>query len=298
MLSDYKVIDGHCDSVSVKNLLHTKTQLNPRDMKKYRGYIQVFAICAATKHPPYLFNKRMIEHYDRLVHSWDIEKILTADDLDNVKYGGILAIEGADAIHNLSQLRMFYDKGVRLITLTWNNDNDIATGIMSEEDNGLSDFGRLVVKECEELGIVIDLSHISVKSFYDVAEIATKPFVCSHSNSRTVYEHKRGLSDDQFKVLIEKGGVSGINFAPYFLGENASVKDILLHIEHFCSLGGGKNIGLGSDFDGIEYMPEGCSGAKFMDVIAEELLKNNYSEDTVRDILCNNFMRVFRQILN
>ena len=297
MLSDYKIFDGHCDSVSVKNLLHTKTNLNPRDMKKYPGYIQVFAICAAAKHPPYLFNKRMIKRYDRLVHNWEISKILTLKDLENVQYGGILALEGADAIRNLSHIDMFYNLGVRLITLTWNNDNSIASGIGSEIDNGLSDFGRKAAKKCEELGIVIDLSHIGVKGFYDVAEIAEKPFICSHSNSRTVYEHKRGLSDEQFKILVEKGGVSGINFAPYFLGEKASVKDVLLHIEHFCSLGGEKNIGLGSDFDGIEYMPEGCTGAKFMQVIAEELLKHNYKEETVKDIMHNNFMRVFKRIL-
>ena len=296
MLSDYKVFDGHCDSVTVKNLLHTKTQLSSRDMRKYPAYIQVFAICSQGRHP-YLFNRRMIERYNRLVHNWGIEKILTADDLGNTQYGGILALEGADSIHNLSALNMFYKLGVRLITLTWNNDNDVATGIMSENDKGLSDFGRMVVKECENLGIMIDLSHISVKSFYDVAEIAEKPFICSHSNSRTVYEHKRGITDNQFKILVSKGGVSGINFAPFFLGEDASVKDILLHIEHFCSLGGEKNIGLGSDFDGIEYMPKGCSGATFMQIIAEELLKNNYKEETVRDIMHNNFIRAFKEIL-
>ncbi len=296
MLSDYRVFDGHCDTITVKNLLHTKTNLNPRDMYKYPGYIQVFAICAVGK-PSYLHNRRFIKRYDRLVYNWGIEKILTADDLDWVDYGGILAIEGADSIHNLSSIRMFYDFGVRLFTLTWNNNNAISSAIMSESDNGLTGFGRMVVKECENLGIMIDLSHISEKGFYDVAEAAKKPFICSHSNSRAVYEHRRGLSDEQFKILVEKGGVSGINFAPYFLGENAGVEDIVRHIEHFCSLGGEKNIGIGSDFDGIECMPLGCNGAEFMNTIAEELLKNNYSEDTVSDILYNNFVRIFKKIL-
>lgn len=297
MLSDYKVFDGHCDSITVKNLLHTKTNLNPRDMYKYPGYIQVFAICPAGK-PSYLHNRRFIKRYDRIVFNWGIEKILSADDLDRVDYGGILALEGADSIHNLSAIRMFYDLGVRLFTLTWNNNNAISSAIMADKDNGLTDFGRMVVKECENLGIMVDLSHISEKGFYDVAEIARKPFICSHSNSRAVFEHKRGLTDDQFKTLVGKGGVSGINFAPYFLGDDPSVKDILLHIEHFCSLGGEWNIGLGSDFDGIEYMPNGCSGAKFMNVIAEELLKNNYSEAVVKGIMYDNFARVFKEILN
>ncbi len=297
MLSDYKVFDGHCDSITVKNLLHTKTHLNHRDMYKYPGYIQVFAICPEGK-ASYLHNRRFIKRYDRLVFNWGLRKILSAEDLKCADYGGILALEGADSIHNLTSIRMFYDLGVRLFTLTWNNNNAISSAVKSAVDNGLTDFGRMVVKESEKLGIMIDLSHISEKGFYDVAEIAGKPFICSHSNSKAVYEHNRGLTDDQFRTLIEKGGVSGINFAPYFLGDDPSVKDILLHIEHFCSLGGEKNIGIGSDFDGIEYMPNGCSGAKFMNVIAEELLKNNYSEKTVRNIMYGNFFRVFKQVLN
>lgn len=297
MLSDYKVFDGHCDSVTIKNLLHTKGQLRICDMEKYPGYIQVFAICAVDE-PAYSFVKHHIKRYDRLVHNWRLEKILSKNDLKNASYGAILALEGADALHSsVSALRRFYNMGVRLLTLTWNHNNAVASSIESQVDNGLCDFGRKIVKECENLGVVIDLSHIGVKGFYDVAEIAQKPFVCSHSNSRAVYEHKRGLTDDQFKILVKKGGVSGINFAPYFLGENAGIEDIVRHIEHFCSLGGEKSIGLGSDFDGIEYMPRGCSGADFMTVIAEALLKNNYREETVRDILYGNFYRVFREIL-
>ena len=297
MLSDYKVFDGHCDSITVKNLLHTKTNLSPRDMYKYPGYIQVFYICCERGTRAYEHNRRYIKRYDRLIYNWGIEKILTRDDLIKVQYGGILGLEGADSVNNIASLRMFYNLGVRSLTLTWNNNNSVATTIKSEEDCGLTSFGRKVVNECENLGIMIDLSHISEKSFYDVAEIAENPFICSHSNSRKVYEHDRGLTDNQFKTLVEKGGVSGINFAPYFLGEDASVKEILLHIEHFCSLGGEKNIGLGSDFDGIEYMPKGCTGAKFMQAIAEELLKHNYKEETVKDIMHNNFMRVFKRIL-
>lgn len=297
MLSDYKIFDAHCDSITVKNLLHTKKQLEPRDMYKYPGYIQVFAICCEQGARAYGHNKHFIERYDRLISNWGFEKILSRDDLLNTQYGGILGIEGADAINNLATLRMFYNMGVRALTLTWNNNNSIATAVKSKEDNGLTDFGRKVVKECENLGIVTDLSHISVKSFYDVAEIAEKPFICSHSNSRTLYEHDRGLTDDQFKILVSKGGVAGINFAVYFLGKDPSVKEIVDNVEYFCSLGGEKNIGMGSDFDGINKLPRGCTGATFMNVIAEELLKHNYKEETVRNIMYGNFMRVFKEIL-
>ena len=142
--SNFEIFDAHCDSITVKNLLHTKMQLNPRDMYKYPGYIQVFAICSEGK-PPYGHNRHFTKRYDRLLHNWGLEKILAKDDLLCTKYGGILGIEGADAIHNLSSVRMFYNLGVRVITFTWNNNNDIATTVKSKVDNGLTPLGKKVV---------------------------------------------------------------------------------------------------------------------------------------------------------
>lgn len=295
----YKVFDAHCDTVTVKNLFHTKTQFNRAHMKKYDGYIQVFAICADGKRA-YNNAIRSIKRFDLLLKKWGIKKIENACDIKNAEYGGILALEGADAICNVSALKFFYDKGVRLLTLTWNNSNKVASGIEEKEDKGLSEFGKKIVAECEKMGIVIDLSHIGDKGFYDVCDVLKRPFICSHSNSRTINPlEKRNITDRQFKEIIKHNGVCGINLYGKFLGgnENADIDSVFSHIEHFCSLGGTENIGIGSDFDGIGYMPKDCSGARYMDKIAQTLLMHNYSETDVNKILYENFSRVFCEIL-
>ena len=298
MHSDYSVFDAHCDTLTVKNLFHTKTHLNYKHMKKYSGYTQVFAICADGKKA---FNHALhhIKRYDLLTKRWGIEKIENAQSLKSARYGAILALEGADALGgSLSALRLFYNKGVRIITLTWNNDNNAASSITAENDRGLTPFGKRLVNECEKMGVAVDLSHIGDRGFFDVCDIATKPFICSHSNSRSVYQAaKRNITDAQFKKLIKHGGVCGINFYGEFLGADKNIDAVFSHIEHFCTLGGVKNIGIGSDFDGISYLPKDCSGASYMEKIAEILLKHNYSENSVKAILHDNFFNVMEKIL-
>lgn len=298
MHSDYKVFDAHCDTVAVKNLYSAKTHLNPQHMKEYDGYIQVFAICTDKK-MAYSNAVHYINRFERLCKKWGIEHIKNAQDLKCAKYGAILSLEGADALYsNISALKLFYNKGVRLLTLTWNNDNAAASSITAKNDNGLTSFGKRLVRECEKMGVMIDLSHIGDKGFFDVCDTITKPFVCSHSNSRSVNPcAKRNITDIQFKELIKHGGVCGINLYGEFLGKDKNIDAVFSHIEHFCSLGGVENIGIGSDFDGIDYLPPDCSGARYMDKIAHKLLKNNYKESYVRGILYDNFYRVFRQVL-
>ncbi len=297
MRSGFEVFDAHCDTLTVKGLSHAKTQLRLRDIKSYARYIQVFAICADGK-PAFMHAKRHIRKYNALIKKWDMERVESNCDLKNTQFGAILALEGADALYgSLSALDFFYNQGVRLLTLTWNISNAAASSIMAKEDNGLSDFGKKLVRACNQKGIVIDLSHIGDKGFYDVCEISEKPFVCSHSNSRTVFDVKRNITDEQFCEIVKRGGVCGINFYSEFLGEKKNIDGIYAHIEHFCALDGEKNIGLGSDFDGTKSMPADCTGASYMEKIAENLLIHNYSEKTVKDILWGNFYRVFDEIL-
>lgn len=297
MHSDYKVFDCHCDSVTTGDLLNDKGHLRISDMKKYRSYLQVFAICAEHNYA-YTHTDFSIRKYYRLMRLGGITPVTEKKDL-NVEFGGILALEGADALHGkLSALRRFYEKGVRLITLTWNNDNAAASSITADYDRGLTAFGKCLVRECGKLGIVVDLSHIGDRGFFDVADIAQKPFICSHSNSRAVNgQWKRNITDEQFKVLMKHGGVAGINFCTDFLGGKGDMAAVTCHIEHFCGLGGTENVGLGSDFDGIPNLPKECSGAAFINDIAEELLRKNYPETTVRAILHGNFRRIFEKCL-
>ena len=290
------VFDCHCDTLTVRNLFHTKSHLNIREMKKYRRYIQVFAICAEKSYA-YTYSEHYIKRFERMLRLWNMEKITDKASLKGATYGAILSLEGANAIDNLASLEHFYNKGVRLVTLTWNNTNSVASSIMAEEDGGLSDFGKEVIKKCEDLGIVVDLSHISDKSFFDVCDITQKPFVCSHSNSRAINRNIRNITDTQFKEIVKRGGCVGINFYHEFLDSPPSLSNIISHIEHFCTLGGEKCIGIGSDFDGINRMPDGCRGPEFIYDLSNELLRLNYKEELVNDILFNNFFQIFLRTL-
>lgn len=296
MHSNFEVFDCHADTITIKNLFHTKSHLDVRDMKKYLRYIQVFAICSENGYA-YSHAVHHIKRFEKMIKLWSLEKITDKDSLLKCSYGAILALEGSDALNGrISALKSFYNRGVRLITLTWNNDNAAASSCEALNDNGLTPFGKRLVKECEKLGIIIDLSHSSEKTFFDTAQISKKPFICSHSNSRSITDVKRNITDAQFEEIKRVNGCVGINFYHEFLGEG-NIHGVLRHIEHFCALGGENNLGLGSDFDGIDYMPEDCHGAEYMDFIANELLKINYSEETVTKILFGNFIRVFSNIL-
>ncbi len=144
---------------------------------------------------------------------------------------------------------------------------------------------------------MIDVSHLSDEGFCDVAEITSKPFIASHSNSRTVCPHFRNLTDDQFKVLIKRGGVAGINLCPDFLGTDPSVDSIVRHIEHFAALGGENNIGIGADFDGIGSLPRGIRGTEDLYKIFDRLLSLNYSQEQADKIAFSNMYRVFSEVL-
>ncbi|GHU81553.1 peptidase [Clostridia bacterium] len=202
----------------------------------------------------------------------------------------ILAVEGGAALHGeLQNIKKLSKIGVRFITLTWNGENEIGDGAGVENPKGLTDFGKKAIAELEKNKIVIDVSHASDPLFYDVATIATKPFIATHSNSRAVCSHKRNLTDEQFTIIKKSNGLVGLNFARIFLNSDsdATLAHLLNHAEHFLSLGGEDIICLGSDFDGTD-MPDGVSGIESMTAIYEYFLKHNYKEELVRKIFFKN----------
>ena len=162
----------------------------------------------------------------------------------------ILSIENLSCLNGkIENVKKFKDCGVKIASLTWNDENGIAGGVNSE--SGLTDFGKQVVKELEQNDIVIDVSHLNFKSFVELCECVTKPFIATHSNSFSVCPHKRNLTDEQFEVIADIGGLVGINFYNKFLcEEEKDFTDFLKHIERFLLLGGEDTIALGSDFDG------------------------------------------------
>ena len=212
-----------------------------------------------------------------------------------------MSIEGGEGIYSLAHLRNFYRLGVRIIALTWNFSNHIASGALeTDETRGLTEFGKLVVAEMNRLGIFADVSHLNDKSFYDVAEYSNKPIIASHSNARAVCRSKavcpveRNLTDDQFEIIKKSGGCVGINFCPDFLNESgkADIEDIIRHIEHFMSLGGEDNVGIGADFDGIDSTPDGINGVEDIYKIFDRLLQKGYTENQIEKISHKNFERI------
>ena len=148
----------------------------------------------------------------------------------------------------------------------------------------------------QELGMLVDVSHLSDPGFWDVMELARKPVFASHSNSRKKCFHPRNLTDEQFTAIIENRGVAGLNMCDEFLGEAPTIDTLVAHIEHWCSLGGAKNVSLGGDWDGITHPPTGISGIRDIVKLANRLLQLNYSEERVNDLFYNNLVRVVREV--
>lgn len=295
---NYSVFDAHCDTLCHardfgKSLKTNDCHVDIERMNKYKSYTQVFACfidpiyksCAAER------TLSLIDTYHE--HT----KTLPG----NIRT--ILSIEGGEGIYSLSALRNFYRLGVRIIALTWNYSNHIASGAAeADETRGLTEFGRQVIAEMNSLGMLADVSHLNDKSFYDIADYMDKPIIASHSNSRAVCRTKavcpveRNLTDDQFRIICKSEGCVGINFCPDFLSESgrADIDDIMRHIEHFMSLGGENHIGIGADFDGVDRLPDGINGCQDLYKVFDRLLQLNYTDEQVEKISHKNFERVMK----
>ncbi len=219
----------------------------------------------------------------------------------NNKKLAVFTVENGSALNGkVENVRIFSELGVKMLTLTWNGSNEIGDGAGEENPKGITQFGKSVISEMEKHNIIIDISHASDKLFYDVAELTTKPFVASHSNSRSVTLHKRNLTDEQIKIIIERKGLFGLNFHDKFLSENykkASMFDILKHTEHFLSLGGENCISFGTDFDGCD-LPMDINSSQSISNIYEMFLKHNYKESMIKKIFYENALIFFENFDN
>ncbi|MDI6893242.1 MAG: dipeptidase [Bacillota bacterium] len=311
------VVDGHCDTLL--RLWETRASLAQRrteghlDLPRMREGgvdIQVFACYIEPQYKPDRGLERALQLVDffhqQLEACPELFLIRTAGDIARVRgegrLGAMLAIEGGEGVgDDLSYLRTLYRLGVRLITLTWNQRNLIADGVAEERTGGgLSTFGVQVVEEMNRLGMMVDVSHLSEAGFWHVAATCRAPFVASHSCCRALCDHRRNLTDDQIRALARAGGVVGINFAPNFLREDgrATWEDVLRHIEHVISLVGPAHVGLGSDYDGIGAAPTGVEDVSRLPVLTRGMLERGFSEDDVRKILGENFLRVLEQVMD
>jgi membrane dipeptidase len=269
---------------------------------------QVFAISSLRDStPPYALRTalEMISILDTecIQNSSSIQLVTTVEDILSTvaegKIAAILSIEGADVIEGRPRiLRIFHQLGVRMVGLVHSRRNLLADGVADARTNGgLSALGVEVVEELNQLGLVIDVSHLNDAGFWDVMDLVKSPVIASHSNCRAICSHPRNLTDDQIQALAQRGGVIGINFAPSFVHPtNATVARLVDHIDHIVDVAGVNYVGLGSDFDGIASTPEGLFDVSQMPRITHELIRRRYSGKDIQQILGLNHLRVFKEV--
>ena len=268
----------------------------PTEVFRYQGGLR-YTLCLLDK-----YNQEIKKLHENGI---DVLQVRTAEDAGNVlkhKAATLLAIEEGGAIDgSLEALRCLYELGVRAMTLTWSNRNDIADGINEEATgSGLTLFGKQVVAEMNRLGMLVDVSHISTAGFWSVIEISSKPIIATHSNAKSLCSHPRNLNDEQIKALAQNGGLAGITFAGQFLEEdwrNACIESVYKHIDYMLNLiGNDDHIGFGSDFDGISHPPYNIQGVQDYKPLIEYLSKY-YSDETINKITHQNVINLLQKVL-
>ena len=298
------LFDCHCDTavrvwLTGRSLRENSLHLDLMRLKKFSPAAQVFAVCTETLEDPQVKAAAVIRYFkEQIEMNSDIVKLcLNSHDIVSTMAGGkiaaLLSVEGAEQIDDIE---MAYALGVRVVHITWNFDNGLCGSVMGS-GAGLSEKGRDFVKKAQELGVLIDTSHISQQGFWEVLEISRKPVIAGHSNTRALCPVPRNLSDEQFIALKNQGGGAGINLYPEFLGLGRDIDAVFAHIEHFMALGGEKAVFLGCDLDGIDEMPKGIHGVEDLGKIYEVLLRHNYPESLVRDVFINNIMNIMERVL-
>lgn len=314
------ICDCHCDTLTELYKKQTSLYSNDQhfDIKRQMelgGGLQFCAIFVPTHEFRYYGGLRytlcLLDKYRQEIKKMhadgiDVLPILTKEDAAdalNHKAATLLAIEEGGAIDgSLEALRCLYDLGVRAMTLTWSNRNDIADGINeAATGGGLTIFGRQVVQEMNKLGMLVDVSHIAPAGFWDVIEASSKPIIATHSNAKSLCSHPRNLDDKQIMAINKNDGLIGITFAGQFLEEdynNACIDSVYRHIDYMLNLmGNDEHIGFGSDFDGISHPPYNIKGVQDYRPLIEYLQSKNYSDETIAKITHRNVLNLLQKVL-
>lgn len=323
-----KIVDFHCDTLSALRMAARKGETKALDsndlhidldkLEKGGSLLQCFAafVFLGEEGDPLLSALEQIDLFYQAMerHSDRIGQVKTWADLERNRAGGKLSAmltleDGGMCRGDLSVLRTLYRLGARIMSLTWNFENeiafpnrfDMATGAAApENERGLKERGYEFIAEMERLGMIVDVSHLGDAGFWDVARAATRPFIATHSNARAVCGHVRNLTDEMLRAVADKGGVTGINFCGAFLdpGEKPCSTAYWMgeHIEHIRHVGGIDMIALGSDFDGIEPEIELGSFAG-MPLLEAELHRRRFSDDEIEKIFSGNALRLLREFL-
>lgn len=248
--------------------------------------------------------KRSVEaHQDMVMHTvtWaDYQKAQTEG-----KMAAFLTVEDGRVVNGkMENIKALYDGGVSLISLTWNQKNCFGSPNSKDEQvmkEGLTDFGKDAVEYMNELGMIIDVSHLSDGGFYDVAALTKKPFVASHSNARAMAPHRRNLTDEMIRILADKGGIMGLNYCPAFLdekaeGDDSRIVDMVRHLTYIKNVGGSDILALGGDLDGIGGNLEIDSIEKTVQLF-DALKKQGFTEAEIDGLAYRNAERVLKETL-
>lgn len=310
------IVDGHCDSLNEAykekiNLDNNKLMFNIKKARKpYMQFLATFINDDAIKddNDGYDLGSRIIDYwysqYSFLKESNNLIHIKNREDIDSLgdnKIGILLTTENGSVIgNNKENIVKLYERGIRIMGITWNGDNLLGCGALTKNDTGLTKFGKECIKIMNDLGIIIDVSHTSYNTFYDIINIANK-VIATHSNVYTLKNHPRNLYDNQIKEIAKLNGVVGVCFCKDFLtsNESATIDDIIEHIKYIASLVGEKHIVIGSDFDGIEKndLPINITGVEDMLKIEEALGMNSFSKNSIENIMGRNYIRYLKNSL-
>ena len=302
-----KVFDLHCDTITecCKNcvsLYDNYMHLSLKRMEKFQKYIQIFAVWIRDE----MRGEVACQYFDKVADYFykqieENKNVISAfGDKSETKVKAILSVEGGSACGGtLDGLTHLYNRGVKLVTLTWNSPNEIASGAFSE--GGFTSFGKDFVKLAEEYGIILDVSHLNRESFYDFIKISNKPFVASHSNADIVENpkgRKRNLTDEQIRLIKERNGIIGLNFCLNFLESDGffGIDSLVRQIDYFLSLGCENNIALGSDYDGCSIHSD-FAGVEKLFSVYNILAEKGYSRELLDKIFYENAHRFFSENL-
>jgi len=301
------VFDAHNDSLTEREDLEALTSRlsdGHWDLVRFAeggGRWQIAAIFTPPRFSGIEALAYALNHLERALdwveqHRDKVRLILNKRDLkDDGRIGILLSLEGASPIMGRVEfLRLFFRLGIRCLTLTWNHRNELADGVgVGTAAGGLTKAGKAIVAECERLGIAVDVSHLSERSFWDLMRVATKPVFASHSNFRALCDHPRNLTDEQAEAIADKGGVICLTFVPAFVG--GDLAQFVRHYFHGVELVSEKALGLGSDFDGCKnpVLPD----ASAFPQLAQALRQSGVSTSALKSLFHANLLRYFRKIL-
>ena len=295
---DAIVFDGHYDR------LYETPELAYNDLPKLRAG-------GVTAHIRQSFAGDILQFFERTYEAaemWPDEMMIAtkATDIRRAKREGkvstIFSIEGADPLKgDLTLLRLLYRLGLRNLGITWSTRNEAADGVDEiRTGGGLTEFGVKLVLEVRRLGIMLDIAHLAPAGVRDVFEIYDGPVIASHANAQAICGHRRNLSDEQLEQVAGSGGLVGVTFVPEFIAdrrEEASLDKLLDHVDHIVKIAGIDHVGIGTDWEGFDMLPDYfLQDITDLPIITEGLLRRRYSETDIHKVLGENWLRVFEQV--